>query len=270
MAAQPTVPLRADAYGLENETATPLAIAHGLLGSAANWRTAARRFGRARPTLSADMRNHGESPWGAAMDYETMGADLLALIDREFGRPAILLGHSMGGKAAMAAALAAPEKIAALIVVDIAPLAYEHPEHREIAQAMLTVDLKTLERRGDAEKALASAAPDPAMRAFLLQNLVFEGEERVARWRPNLAAIEKAVDDVTGWPSLLDGRRYEGPTLSIRGGQSKYVSADGLAALRRSFPALEEVEIAEAGHWPHAEAPGEFLEACDSFLLKLP
>ena len=88
-------------------------IAHGLFGSAANWRTAARRFGQDRPVFSVDMRNHGDSAWVDGMDYEAMARDLLLTLDRLVGKPAILLGHSMGGKAAMGAALLAPEKAAA-------------------------------------------------------------------------------------------------------------------------------------------------------------
>ncbi|MCI4666064.1 MAG: alpha/beta fold hydrolase [Neomegalonema sp.] len=271
MTTSSAIELRGDFYGPSaNESdQTPMVIAHGLFGSAANWRTAARRFGEQRPVIAVDVRNHGGSPWADEMDYETLGRDLLATIDRVFGRPAILLGHSMGGKAAMAAALAGADKVAAAMIIDIAPLAYEHPEHQLIARAMLRVDLSQLTRRSDAEAALREAAPDPAMRAFLLQNLAFDGEERQARWRPNVKAIEAAVDDLVGWPAALEGRRYGGPSLSIRGGASKYVAPEGLVALQRHLPAIEAVEMEGAGHWPHAEAPDRFLAECDRFLAKL-
>ncbi len=275
MAEASSVALSGDLYEPDAPSRrAPLIVAHGLFGSASNWRTAARRFGTSRPTLAVDMRNHGDSPWADAMDYRAMGADLLAAIDARFGRPAILLGHSMGGKAAMAAALTAPEKVRALVVVDIAPVVYEHPEHAEIARAMLGVDLSAITRRSEADDALKAAAPDPAMRAFLLQNLAFDGDAagappRRARWRPNVRAIEKSVADALDWPAALQRISYAGPTLSIRGGASKYVSEAGLAALRRQFPALEAAAIPGAGHWPHAEDPEAFLALAESFLAKL-
>ena len=108
------------------------------------------------------------------------------------------------------------------------------------------------------------------MRAFLLQNLAFDGEDRKARWRPNVAAIEAAADEVCAWPAAFEGRQYNGPVLSIRGGQSKYVRPQGLSAMQSHFPRLEAVEIPEAGHWPHAEAPEQFLDVCEQFFAKLP
>ena len=76
---------------------TPLLIAHGLYGSARNWGVIAKRLSAERPVIAVDMRNHGGSPWYDSQSYPDMAGDLAQVIDQ----PMDVLGHSMGGKAAM-------------------------------------------------------------------------------------------------------------------------------------------------------------------------
>ena len=76
---------------------TPLLIAHGLFGSARNWGVIAKRLSAVRPVVTVDMRNHGSSPWHDTHSYVDLANDLAQVIDR----PMDVLGHSMGGKAAM-------------------------------------------------------------------------------------------------------------------------------------------------------------------------
>ena len=64
-----------------------------------------------------------------------MAADVLETLDQRAALPAALVGHSMGGKAAMMAALLQPEQVTRLLVADIAPVAYQHHNAR-IAEAM--------------------------------------------------------------------------------------------------------------------------------------
>ena len=242
--------------------ATPLVVAHGLFGSGRNWATLARRFAETRSVATVDLRNHGDSPWSAAMDYPSMGADLLAAAEPV----AALLGHSMGGKAAMAAALQAPEKVAALVVADIAPIPYAH-SHASFIEAMRSVDLAAITRRSDADPMLATAIPEAPLRAFILQNLVIEGG--VARWRLNLEGLAQAMPDLLGWPEALTHKRYEGPALFIRGGASEYAPAEADAAIRAAFPEAEIAVIDGAGHWLHAERPAAFFEAVSAWLSRV-
>ena len=108
------------------------------------------------------------------MAYAEMAEDVRASLRARGYRRVALLGHSMGGKVAMLAALSDPGSVERLVVADIAPVAYR-PQHLGLVQAMRGLDLAGIERRAEADAALASAVPDPAERGFLLQNLVFEG-----------------------------------------------------------------------------------------------
>ena len=235
----------------------PLIIAHGLFGSARNWGIIAKRLSDVRRVVAVDMRNHGDSPWSDDHAYPDLAEDLAALVG-ETGR-ADLLGHSMGGKAAMALALTRPELVHRLIVVDIAPTAYSHSQ-TPLIRAMRAVDLSRVERRSNADAQMATDVPEPDVRAFLLQSLDVAGK----RWRLNLDALENQMELITGWPDL-DGR-FEGPALFLSGGASHYVGDESRDAILRLFPNATFQQIEGAGHWLHAEQPRAVEAAVRVFL----
>ncbi|MGF1660710.1 MAG: alpha/beta fold hydrolase [Rubrimonas sp.] len=246
--------------------ATPLVIAHGLFGSARNWRGLAARLAERRRVISVDLRNHGDSPRDARGDYPAMADDLAETIRAEAGGAsggrAHLLGHSMGGKAAMTLALTRPELLDRLIVADIAPVAYDHA-HGDYIAAMRAVDLRRVARRSDAEPMLAEAVPSPGLRAFLLTNLAFEDGR--ARWRPDLDAIAANMEALLGFPEGL-AASHSGPTLFLAGAASDYLAPARRAAAAARFPAAQFVVVEGAGHWLHADRPETVLEAVEAFL----
>ncbi len=262
MDAPEPVPLSCREFGPAGAPA--VLVLHGLLGSARNWQAIGKQLARRLRVILVDLRNHGASPWSPVMTYPAMAADLAALLDRLDLASAAVVGHSMGGKAALALALTRPERVPRLVVVDIAPVAYEGPGFRRYIEAMRSLDVAHLARRADADPLLAATVPDPAVRAFLLQGLETQGPH--LRWQPNLAALLDAMTAIMGFPDELAGRRYEGPTLLIRGERSTYVTADGLAALRACCPATRVLTVRGAGHWVHADAPAIVTGALERFL----
>ena len=242
--------------------ALPLVMAHGLLGQGRNFGTLARGFAVDRDVYSVDMRNHGDSPWDDGMDYPAMAEDLAGFIEDETGGRALVFGHSMGGKAAMRLALDAPERVAALIVADIAPVAYTH-SHLDQIDALRGLDLSTLARRSEADAALRGPIPDATMRAFLLQNLRISSEG-ITR-RSNLDVLAGAMDTMVGWADP-GARVYDGPVLFIAGGASPYVRDEHHEAIRALFPEARIDVVPGAGHWIHAEKPTEVLALSEAFL----
>ena len=115
------VRLAAVEYGADQAGAPPLAILHGLFGSGRNWASIAQRLAARRLVIAFDLRNHGASAWAGGMEYGEMAEDVLAMLAERGWRRAALLGHSMGGKTAMLAALRDPDMVERLVVVDIAP-----------------------------------------------------------------------------------------------------------------------------------------------------
>jgi esterase len=241
----------------------PLAILHGLFGSGRNWASIAKRLAERHRVIAFDLRNHGASPRAETMAYAEMAEDVRASLRALGYRRTALLGHSMGGKVAMLAALSDPGSVDRLIVADIAPVAYR-PRHLGMVQAMRGLDLAAIGRRAEADAALAASVPDPAERGFLLQNLIFEGG--AARWRINLEAIEREMSVLVGFPPLSPGTVYDGPALFIGGGRSDYLRPEHEPEIRRLFPNARIARIPEAGHWLHAETPQAFLDLVEPFL----
>ncbi|WP_372837695.1 alpha/beta fold hydrolase [Phaeovulum sp.] len=238
----------------------PLVIVHGLFGSARNWGVIARRLSQDRLVIVPDMRNHGDSRWDAAHGYAELAADLSTLIAAH-GTSADLLGHSMGGKAAMQLALSKPGRVRRLVVADIAPVAYGHSQRHLIA-AMRAIDIEGLSLRSEADRQLALQVPDAGVRAFLLQSLDLKATP--ARWKLNLEALDAEMERITGWPGTPG--QFDGPTLFIKGALSDYIRPEHHSAILAQFPAATFAEIEGAGHWLHADAPRAFEEIVQRFL----
>lgn len=236
----------------------PILIAHGLFGSARNWGVLAKRLSDTRQVLTVDMRNHGASFRHDSHTYPDLAADLAEVIAAH-GGVADVVGHSMGGKAAMALALLQPAQVRRLVVADIAPVAYGHTQQPMI-DAMRAVDVATIRTRGDADAQLAPIVPEPGVRAFLLQSL--DVSERT--WRLDLDALSANMDAILGWPELPGS--FGGPSLFLSGGASDYVGPEHRAVIKTLFPAARLARIKGAGHWLHAEKPREFEAALRAFL----
>lgn len=238
----------------------PIVIVHGLFGSGRNWGVIAKRLAESRQVVTVDMRNHGESFRAESQSYPEMAADLAEVIGALGGR-ADVIGHSMGGKAAMVLALTRPELVRRLLVADIAPVAYTHgASHARLIGAMRALDLSQLHTRAEADAALAAEVTSPAVRAFLLQSLDLRGK----RWRINLAALERELPKILGFPAVSG--RYEGPALFLSGALSDYVRPEHRAAIKALFPGAKQAKIPGTGHWLHAEKPREFEAAARAFL----
>jgi esterase len=247
----------------ESGVGSPVAILHGLFGSARNWRSIAQQLAAHHRVLVFDLRNHGASPWADGMSYREMVEDLRASLAARDVRRAALIGHSMGGKAAMLAALLYPAEVDRLVVVDVAP-APNPPTLLAYVRAMWALDLGSITRRGEADARLAALVPDPAERGFLLQNLVIR--DGAAEWRLNLEAIERDFSAITGFPELPPSASYGGPTLFISGARSDYIAPKHEPTIRRLFSHSRIHRIEGAGHWVHAEQPEAFLRAVEPFL----
>lgn len=238
----------------------PLVIAHGLFGSGRNWGAIARRLSDGRQVVAVDMRNHGDSPKTAEHDYAAMAADLSATI-AGLGGEADLLGHSMGGKAAMTLALSEPARVRRLVVADIAPVRYAHNQ-MAFVRAMQAVDLAAVARRADADAALAPHVPDAGLRGFFLQSLTLSPSG--AGWKLNLDALGARMPAIMDFPDLPGA--FARPALFLTGGASDYVEPGHWPRIRALFPDARHVEIPGAGHWLHADAPDAFAAAVASFL----
>ncbi len=236
----------------------PLLIAHGLYGSARNWGVIARRLSDERQVIAVDLRNHAYSKWDANHDYPQLASDLAEVVEN-FGGKSDVVGHSMGGKAAMTLALNHGPLVNKLVVADIAPVSYGHSQIKYI-EAIRAVDMTRVDRRSDAESQLAELGVEKALQSFFTQSL----DVAEKSWRLNLDVLSAEMPKIMGFPKF--DTSWDGSTLFLSGAESDYVLPQHREKIRSLFPNAKFAKIPGAGHWLHAEKPREFEAAVRAFL----
>lgn len=247
----------------------PLLLLHGLFGSLDSLGVVARGLQDRWQIHALDLRNHGASSYADTMTYPEMAADVLAYMDSQGLEKARVLGHSMGGKVAMQMALDAPDRMAGIIVADIAPVDYK-PRHDHVLEGLKAVDTGALKSRKDADRALSEFVKEAGVRQFLLKNLapIAAGANDDSgaryRWRLNLPAIDRGYAALSAAPEG-DGP-YDGPVLFIKGADSAYIQTKHREKIAGLFPNADLRIIEGTGHWLHAEKPDTFVALCQRFL----
>lgn len=244
----------------------PLIILHGLLGSADNWLTIARRIALKHTVYLLDQRNHGQSPHAPQFGYEYLAADLEEFIQDHHLGTVRIIGHSMGGKAAMCHALHYPERVEKLVVVDIAPKSYHHPFFVRLFDFMLHLDLDRFSSRAEIEAAFSEVVPSPGVRQFILKNL--ERSEQGYDWKINVQSLHDNLDAI--FAAIPPGPVYDRPVLFVRGGRSDYILDEDEAGIRELFPLARLHTIPDASHWLHVDAEDLLCDQLKIYLGEAP
>ena len=241
----------------------PLIILHGLFGMLDNWQALAKEFACFFETHIVDLRNHGRSFHATQHNYEVMTEDLLSYLNAYNLDEVSLIGHSMGGKAAMNFACMYPDRVEKLVVVDIAPKYYP-PHHQEILSGLNAVEQAKIKSRKDADQILSQYFSESAMRQFLLKNLYWRSSTELT-FKFNLKVLSDQIKNVG--QALYTNALFDRPTLFIAGQSSNYIKETDVELIESHFPDFEIVEIPNSGHWVHAENPDQFFDKVSRFLI---
>lgn len=239
----------------------PIVILHGLFGSSQNWSGMGRRLVSHGKVCALDLRNHGDSPHAPTHSLSDCVGDLHEWVTAHARGPVRLVGHSMGGQVAMGFALARPDLVSGIAVVDIAPRPYPGDHEKELRA--LRTDIRGCRSRGEVDALLAPLLPDLRDRQFILTNAVREGEG--FRWRLNVEAL--AASTLTSDLAEPAGR-YEGEALLVACGRSAYIKEEDRGLMQRFFPGVRIETIPDADHWPHISAPAALERILGEFLLR--
>ena len=238
-------------------------VLHGLFGSGKNWRSFAGSLEQNFQVWTLDARNHGDSPHADSMSYQEMAEDVVRFFTDNELENVILLGHSMGGKTAMRLALQFRDRIAALIVVDIAPVCYDH-QHKQLKliEAMQELRLPAEMSRSAIEKKLALKIPEKRLLSFLMTNLTRQNGQ--FQWRIGLEQIAVGMPELLNYPELE--MVFKGPVQFIGGENSDYLKFEYHALIRKYFPESRIAMLKNCGHWLHVEQPDAFQKTVNEFL----
>ncbi|MCI0751336.1 MAG: alpha/beta fold hydrolase [Flammeovirgaceae bacterium] len=239
----------------------PILILHGLLGSSDNWLTQAKLLAENYKVYFLDQRNHGQSPHSDEHTYDLMAEDLKEFIDSHQLNTPIIIGHSMGGKTAMRFVSKYPQQVNVLIVVDIAPKAY-NIHHDHIMEGLMAIPIKTLASRHEADKILSRYVEEADVRQFLLKNLSRKAEGGFT-WKANVPVLNKCLPEIVQAIELPVP--FEKATLFIRGKNSNYVRDEDRALIKKYFPKSDLLTM-DTGHWVQAEKPQEFVSVVHHYL----
>jgi esterase len=258
-----------------------LLFLHGILGSGANWRTLARRLVAARPDWGAvlvDLRMHGRSQDAppphtvatVAADLDRLTRDLTAR-----GMPvACVIGHSFGGKAALAYRQLAPAGLMETWVLDASP----SPRPGELPPAGAPPPATPGDGAGDVVLMLESLPGQFSSRDDFVAQVTGRGFSRpLAEWlamnldrvdgglrqRLDLAAVRALLADHFRqdlWPAV-ESRELPGALRFVVAGRSRSLDDNDRRRLQdlASDGRVGVHLLPDTGHWLHMEAPDALL-----------
>jgi len=241
----------------------PLLILHGLFGSSDNWLTIAKQLAEKYHVFLIDQRNHGQSPHDETWNYTVMAQDIEDFCVQQNLNKINIAGHSMGGKTVMKLAELFPQRISKMMVIDIAPKYYPI-HHQPILSALNSINFEVVNTRKQAEEVLQTAIDDVGTRQFLLKNIYWISEGKLA-WRFNLDVITKNIEIVGEATPQVESNVCAIDTLFVKGEKSDYIKLNDAELIAKIYPISKIVSIANAGHWVHAENPLALLETMLNF-----
>jgi pimeloyl-ACP methyl ester carboxylesterase len=230
----------------------PVVFVHGYGGDTEQWSAQLAHLRPARRAIALDLRAHGRSDRSAGNDFavESMAADIAAVVDSLHLEKFVLVGHSMGGAAAISYAAAHPDRVAGLVMVGTPGRTPPEQARQIMAQIEANYDTVTA---GYWNRLLTGA--QPAVRERVMARM------RSVPREPSIAIIGELFrfDPV---PPLI---RYTGPRLAV---VTSHQNTPG--DLQNLVAGLPSRTIAQASHWMHMDKPEEFNRILDEFLATVP
>jgi pimeloyl-ACP methyl ester carboxylesterase len=251
-------------------------LLHGFAASLYSWRAVMEPLSQLGTVIAFDRPGfglsehpltwHGQNPYSQEAQVELV----TGLLDHFGVKNAILVGNSAGGTVSMQVALAHPERVSALILVDPAVYIgrrtpgwlhylFDSPQMRHMGPLLSRQILK------HGQDLIKLAWHDPSkLPVDMLE--YYQKPFQVENWDKTLWEFTLASRP-TGLTECLD--EFTLPILVITGDDDRIVPTEDSIRLAGELPNASLEVISQAGHIPHEEKPKEFIEAVTNFLYKL-
>lgn len=243
-----------------SNTSHHLVMLHGIYGRGRNWQAIARNVVAARPDYACwlvDLPHHGDSgPTAYAEGVVGLAADVRDWLVREGVTPDVILGHSYGGKIALAMAAAAPEDVLTIWVIDSTP-----ETKTPSGSAWTMLDLirslpSTFATRDELINGLVAGGFTLGVAQWMSTNLI-RGEHGFT-WRLDFDVMERLLRNffVTDMWAVIDRPSPRHQIHFLKASESSAISLAAVERIAAADPAHVHLHIREGGHWIHAESPG--------------
>lgn len=250
---------------------TPFLCLHGKYGRGDTFDSLLADYRDTYRMIVPDQRGHGLSGKPIARyDGNEFAADAHALLQALNAGPAIVLGHSIGGRNAAYLAAQHPDAVKALIIVDAKisgplPQNTTQPEDLNGEDAFLQALPGPYATRGQAKQALAALVGLPSNIDYFMDSLVESTEGYDFQFsRRAMAAIDAYYQD---WSAIW--RQIRCPILLLRAQDSWYLSRAEAAQMVALQPGCQYREIGGSNHLIYADSPQHFRLALDDFLAAI-
>ena len=240
----------------------PVIILHGLFGMSDNWVSFAKKLAADYMVILVDLRDHGRSPHTSEFSYPLIVEDIAQFMEDNWIYEASIIGHSLGGKAAMQFCIDYDDLVNKLVVVDIGPGEYSGG-HELIFESLSSIDLSQSKDRSEFEKILMESIGNIRIVRFLMKNLSRE-KKGGFQWKMNLPLLKNS------YPNILSGLKIDNPIevpgLFIKGSDSDYLDQRNQKLITEYFSNYRIEEIDKAGHWVHVDQPDVLFKTIYDFL----
>ncbi|XP_067120966.1 sn-1-specific diacylglycerol lipase ABHD11-like [Centruroides vittatus] len=212
------------------------------------------------------MRDHGESPKTSTMNHENNVRDLENFLNK-LNQPCVLIGHSLGGTAAIDLAFKQPHLVKDLIMIDISPLRY--PESEEEYGALVCKNLKVMllklpkelslfKARTILENEMHKSVKCSSLVKIVSSNLI--KKEEGWKWNVGIDVLQK-LSEVKAMKNVYPIRgSYDGKCLLIHSDTSQYVIPKyDYEMLKTLFPKIKITCFKNCSHWIHVEKRNELI-----------
>ncbi len=240
-------------FTTETGKGAPVILLHGITANGYVWAPIQARLAERFRAVAVDQRGHGRSDAPSGYEAADYADDVIELIRALGGGPALVVGHSLGARNAIAAAARAPELVRAIVAIDFFPFIEE--EVFDVLESRVNGGARTFPHPGAVKAYLRDRygrLPEDA-----IERRATYGYRRTVEGFEPLAVPHAMVETCTGLRAPLHETlaQVAVPVLLVRGIDSRVVSPNAFAATKRLRPDLSAVEVEGADHYVPEEQP---------------
>jgi pimeloyl-ACP methyl ester carboxylesterase len=231
----------------------PVVFTHSFGGNSSHWKNQLKHLRSKRRAIAFDFRGHGRSSASSTAQYtaEALAGDIAAVVDGLDLDKFVLVGHSMGGSAAIAYADSHPNRVAGLVLAGTpgkTPVEISKP----VIASLRSDDYQKV--MDDYMKKLVTDSK-PAVRAKLNN-----GVKKISR-----EASINIIQAMFEFDPIDMVKRFKGPVLIIvTPNDQKQPNM-----LYNQMPGVQSKVIDGTSHWTQLDKPEEFNRTLDDFLKNI-